>query len=296
MPTDFALQPGSLWETTRTRSVEARRSGALQPIPTRSTTIEEGGIVFEVRVVQALEQKAPARSGPIKVDPFLPYDSELFVGELSPTHFVLLNKYSVVDHHVLMVTRAFEDQETLLTRTDCDVLLRSLAEVDGLAFYNAGPIAGGSQPHKHLQLIPLAAGGGPRVPIEPLLAGATSSGTIPGLPYLHAYAPMNPQWLHAGREGVDALRSCYRSLLDAVHMPVESAIGGLERTGPYNLLATRRWLLLVPRTKEYFESISVNALGLAGFLLVKHDGQLDTLRTHGPISALRHVTRPPVVR
>lgn len=280
----------------RTRTLEARQSGALQAIPTRTATIEEGGIVFEIRIVQALEQKAQPQSGPIKVDPFLPYDAELFVGEISPTHFVLLNKYSVVDHHVLMVTHAFEDQETLLTRTDCDVLLRSLAEVDGLAFYNSGPIAGGSQPHKHLQLIPLSADGGPRVPIEPLLAGMTSSGTIPRLPYLHAYAPMDPKWLHAGRENADALRNCYRSLLDAVNMPVEPAFGGLERTGPYNLLATRRWLLLVPRIREFFEGISINALGLAGLFLAKNDGQLDTLGTHGPLAALRHVTKPPVAR
>ena len=67
---------------------------------------------------------------------------------------------------------------------------------------------------------------------------------------------------------------------------------GLERCGPYNLLATRRWLLLVPRSEEYFEGISINALGFAGALLVKDTTQLAVLRSHGPMTALRHVARP----
>jgi len=37
---------------------------------------------------------------------------------------------------------------------------------------------------------------------------------------------------------------------------------------PYNLLATRRWMLVVPRRQERYEKISVNALGFAGSLFV----------------------------
>jgi ATP adenylyltransferase len=63
---------------------------------------------------------------------------------------------------------------------------------------------------------------------------------------------------------------------------------------PYNLLATRRWLLLVPRLREFFEGISVNALGFAGSLLVKNAAQLEVLRTRGPMTALQSVSLPPM--
>lgn len=289
------LTPGTLWPAILERTQEARRCGAIQSIATTSETIEQDGIAFQVRLVQALVQKAEAQTAQLRVDPFLPHDPELFVADVSPTHFALLNKFNVLDHHLLIVTRAFEDQETLLTLADCHAMLTGLAEFDGLAFYNAGPLAGASQPHKHLQMIPLASANGPRLPIEPLVSSAQAAGavgTVPGLPFLHSYAPMRPEWLTTGRRGAEAVRLCYRSLLDRVGLPVEPAIGDRERTGPYNLLVTRRWLMLVPRTKEYFEGMSVNALGFAGLLLAKDASQMEMIRARGPMTALRHVTSP----
>jgi ATP adenylyltransferase len=44
----------------------------------------------------------------------------------------------VVDHHILIVTRAFEDQDTWLTLADFEALAICMAEIDGLAFFNGG--------------------------------------------------------------------------------------------------------------------------------------------------------------
>jgi len=44
---------------------------------------------------------------------------------------------------------------------------------------------------------------------------------------------------------------------------------------PYNLLATRRWMLVVPRRQERYEKISVNALGFAGSLFVRNAAELE---------------------
>jgi ATP adenylyltransferase len=177
----------------------------------------------------------------------------------------------------------------LLTREDCAALLTGLAEIDGLGFYNSAPAAGASQRHKHLQLIPLSALPGSRAPIEPLLrsvrmAGAT--GTVPGLPFLHAYAPLHPEWIGRGEAGAGPLLDCYRSLLRAAGLFEEAP------SSPYNLLATRQWLLLVPRAQEFFEGISINALGFAGALLVKDATQLERLRAVGPMTALQRVALP----
>ncbi|TKS61689.1 MAG: hypothetical protein EWM72_00437 [Nitrospira sp.] len=283
------LRPGTLWPTLLERTAHARDRRAILSIPTTPEVIEQRGVAFQVRVITALAIKALATAATSNADPFLPYDPDLFVAELSPTHVALLNKFNVVDHHLLIVTRAFEDQVALLTREDCAALLSCLAEIDGVAFYNAGPAAGASQRHKHLQVIPLSALPEPRLPIEPLvrsvkMAGAT--GTVPGLPFLHAYAPMDPAWLDPRKDGASSLLACYRSLLRAVGLSVEAT------AAPYNLLVTRQWLLLVPRSQEFFEGISINALGFAGALLVKDARQLAVLRTHGPLNALQHVALP----
>lgn len=286
---DPFLIPGTLWPALLERTASARDRAAILSIPTEPEVIEQDGVPFQVRVMTALAMKALATAAQSNADPFLPYDPDLFVADISPTHVALLNKFNVDDHHLLIVTRAFEDQDTLLTEEDCAALLMCLAEIEGLGFYNAGPAAGASQRHKHLQLIPSSALPDSRLPIEPLLrsvqmAGAT--GTVPRLPFLHAYARVHPDWLNQRKDGASSLLECYRSLLRAVGLADHAA------ATPYNLLVTRQWLLLVPRSQECFEGVSINALGFAGFLLVRDAAQLELLRKHGPMTALRHVALP----
>ncbi|MDE3217996.1 MAG: phosphorylase [Nitrospirota bacterium] len=286
---EHLLKPGTLWPTLLERTAHARDRKAIFTIPTTPEVIEQSGVAFQVRVITALAKKEEARAAQLNANPFLQYDPDLFVAEISPTHVALLNKFNVVDHHLLIVTRAFEDQEALLTREDCAALLICLNEIDGLGFYNAGPAAGASQRHKHLQLIPLPASPKPRLPIEPLLRSiqvAGAIGTAPGLPFLHACAPMDLEWLDPRKAGASSLLTCYHSLLRAVGLSVEAP------SAPYNLLVTRQWLLLVPRSEEYFEGISINALGFAGALLVKDAAQLALLRKHGPMTALQRVALP----
>jgi ATP adenylyltransferase len=266
----------------------------LHPIPTDCVFVEHGGVRFLVRVVQHLTRKdvalqqqrnAEAATG-VVVNPFLPYDEALFVADISPTHLCLLNKFNVIDHHLLIVTRAFEEQESLLTVQDFAALWACMAEIDGLAFYNAGTLAGASQRHKHLQLVPLPlAPEGPKVPIAPAITAARFTGpcgTVPAFPFLHAIARVEQHW-HA-RD----LFACYHTLLRAV------GLLGAERrvqAGPpaYNLLATRQWMLLVPRAYEQCEAISVNALGFAGALLVRDTEQLAWLTAYGPMCVLQRV-------
>ena len=69
-------------------------------------------------------------------------------------------------------------------------------------------------------------------------------------------------------------------------------VGLTGTTQPYNLLVTRDWMLLVPRSKEHFDTISVNALGFAGSLLVRNETELETVRERGPFEVLRHVSFP----
>jgi ATP adenylyltransferase len=288
---DSYLTPGTLRSSLLERTAHAYRSGAIQSLPTTIEVIEQDGVSFQVRLLESLAMKEIAKARRSQANPFLPYDPELFVAPISPTHIALLNKFNVVEHHLLLVTRAFEGQRCQLTQKDCEALLIALTEIDALAFYNAGPEAGASQSHKHLQLLPLDATRAP-LPIDTLLRFAQVKGmvgTVPRLPFRHSFAAMDHDWTNPEKHSGASLHACYRQLLHAAGLSVDASTSSHESTAPYNLLMTRRWILLVPRSQECFEGISINALGFAGAFLVKDEQQLATLRRFGPMAALHYV-------
>ena len=290
------LEPGSLWEALVTRTREAIAGGALQPIGTRQETVEDGGIRFLVRVAENLrrkaEDKARQQSGTGKAfNPFLPPEPELTVAGVSDRHLAVLNKFNVVEHHLLLVTREFEEQESLLTVDDLAALWTCMGEYAALGFYNGGKVAGASQRHKHLQMVPLPiAAGGPPTPLDPLIdAAAPGPGitTLDALPFPHRFRWLDPAadpWQTAA-----ALYDDYLAMLDALGIPPVTIDGEPRQSAPYNLLLTRRWMLLVPRTREHCGSVSVNAMGFAGSLFVRDAAELEWVRETGPMTLLKEV-------
>jgi ATP adenylyltransferase len=288
------LKPGTLWTSVKEQTEHALQCGALLSIATEFEFVEQDNVRFLVRILSNLNRKKAAKekqekqsatSGQ-KFNPFLPYEKDLFVADISDTHVCILNKFNVVDYHLLIITRAFEEQESLLTLEDFTAMWACLADSDGLAFYNSGKTAGASQRHKHLQLVPLPlAPSGPQIPIEPLLAPVefqNSNATLPKLPFIHAFAPLNPHWVQSPFTGAQATLEIYRTLLDTVGL-------NATQSGAYNLLATREWMLIVPRSQEHFQSISVNSLGFAGALLVRNAAEMEILKTQGPMTILKNV-------
>jgi ATP adenylyltransferase len=297
-----SLQPGTLWPAILRQTAHALRCGALCPIETVQAAIEDGGVRFLVRQVSSLtrkdEDKArqgdPARAGArAEFNPFLPYDPDLFVADISATHIALLNKFNVIDHHLLIVPRRFASQDTLLELADFEALLACMAEFDSLGFYNGGVAAGASQRHKHLQMVPLPlAAEGPALPIAPLLASARidgAVGTVPGLAFAHAFAPLVLSGARAPGLATTA-HARYLALLDAVGVRAIEVNGQAQPSGPYNLLVTPLGMLLVPRSAECVEGISVNTLGFAGSFFVRNEAQMRTVARLGPMAMLRRVT------
>ncbi len=290
-----SLQPGALWPALIARTERALACGALHPIETMQTAIDDNGLRFVVRQVSSLLLKPHVDTAEPRsfVDPFLPYDPDLFVADVSATHVALLNKYNVLPHHLLIVTRAFEPQEALVDLADFTAWLACLDEFDGLGFYNGGREAGASQPHKHMQVVPLPLGdAGLSLPIAPLLEAARFHGPIgrlPGFPFEHAFARLTPGPLE--QAAAQALER-YRMLLDAVGVASLIVEGRAHQGAPYNLLLTPRWMLLVPRSSEDAAGISVNSLGFAGSFFVKNAEQLAVLRRIGPMTTLRRVGLP----
>ncbi|KAL0038020.1 hypothetical protein WJX79_009782 [Trebouxia sp. C0005] len=197
-------------------------------------------------------------------DPFAPYDEALWVDHLSPTHTLLLNKFNVVAYHVLVVTKQFKHQTDALDLEDLEATWQVIQAVPegALAYFNCGPESGASQPHKHIQVVPLPLADDPAVIPSPLSQmmdrawrdsqlheGATAS--VHDLPYQNYFSKLS------SRTQPNQLISMYKSLL-------QKCSSGDQPPESYNLLLTREHMVLVPRRKENIGSVGINALGFAG--------------------------------
>lgn len=293
------LESSILWRRLVEQTEYALKCGALQSIPTNYEFVEQGGVRFLVRILANLVRKDAAKSSE-KTDkdfnPFLPYEEDLFVADISDTHVCLLNKFNVVEHHLLIVTRAFAEQESWLDLADFQAMWLTLTEFDGLAFYNSGSVAGASQRHKHLQLVPLPlVDDGEEIPIAPLLKTAKFEdgiGKIPNLPFVHAIAKFDPSWINSPDVAAEMTLKCYLNLQKAVGLLNDVEEIGDRPNGAYNLLATRQWMMIVPRSQEFFQGISINSLGFAGALLVRNQEQKQLLLETGPLNILAAVAQP----
>lgn len=256
-----------LWTQAAATSAAALAAGALEPLETTELETTDGGVLFGVRVLSSMRRKAerPRRTG----NPFLPPDPELVVGPWGPEHTLVLNRYPVFADHLLLITTDFAPQTDPLTPADVAAAVSLLDAADGLLFFNGGAEAGASQPHRHLQLVrtPLGPGPGAFPTAEHLDTGGL------GVRLAGADLPEEPAEAYA----------VIQTLL---------AVLQLKPGEPYNLLATRRRVWIVPRRQEFSGSVSVNALGFAGSLLVRTLDEAHALIGAGPLRALQQTAFP----
>lgn len=267
----------------------ALESGALQSIDTRYEQIDENGTPFLLRTLDNLQRKDEAanrlkKAGDTRRNPFKPYDEALFVRNLGEHHVCLLNKFNVVDKHLLVVTHEQESQQDKINKKDFNALAMVMQEIDGLAFYNGGKIAGASQPHKHLQLVPM--------PMEPF-AELPFSEALDQLKPGHPNCSSDLKFRHAGMrlpestfENADRASEVLLTVYNQLREELEITDDGIQTTSPYNLLITHKWMLMVPRSKESFEGISFNSLAFVGALLVRCDEDGEKLKANGLMNTL----------
>ena len=263
-----------VWSRIGAVTERALALGALQPIDTRTERVDDGDVAFMVRVIERLADKPVALPPGVRGEnPFSPYEEAMYVADLGPDHVALLNKFMVIEDHLLVVTRAYAPQTSRLEPADFAAVLQCFGTRPVLAFYNGGEAAGASQPHRHLQVVPLPLH--PDFPALPLDPERVTK--VPFARHVQRFAtPPTAAEAHAA----------YLAGLDAFGL-APLAKDGLTR--PYNLLLTERWSMVIPRLAEHVDGISINALGFAGALLVKNEAQLDRLRERGPFAALRAV-------
>ncbi|GAA6012630.1 hypothetical protein JCM11491_005460 [Sporobolomyces phaffii] len=287
---------------------------------------EQTGIPFEVRYAPALAHKpnkADGDAGDKPRDPFAPpYQPDLFVAEdvvkedehdQGESFVVLLNKFCVTPRHFLLVTKEFVKQTTPLSPVEVFAAYSILKQLGTrekhLAFFNCGPESGASQPHKHLQFIPLSNG---VAPFDAFIDSNRPSDPracfqLP-LPYANFTALLDVP--PAASDVAAYLGDRFLQLLDlmidhlrrlAEHSPDLFPDGAVRLSNlSYNVVVTTSYLHLVPRRRETFETrsgrdISVNALGFAGMVLVKDEAALDDVKEIGVVRVLEGVGYRPVV-
>ena len=282
-----------LIETTLAQSDRALASGALVPLAMNLRIVDERGIPFQVRHASGLAAKSLARAlqsgsqAAAPYDPFEPFEPAMFVADVETndergarsTHVLLLNKFPAIAGHVVLVTRRSAPQLGVPTHEDFVAMAQLTHSMNGLLFYNGGPIAGASQDHRHFQLVPRT---GPW-PIEEALTRE--------LPFRHALVRHDLASATSPERATEALEHAFRAAC------AELAIDLSGTMTPLNFLATREWMMVVPRTREHWideESggkISVNALGFAGLLLLRSEDLLPPLQRFGLLRMLDSMTR-----
>jgi ATP adenylyltransferase len=263
---------------------------ALLPIVVEGETVRDGGVDFRVEWISSLSLKDFATLIPQVgqrnkgANPFLPYEQDLHVADLSDTHVAILNKFPSFKGHFLIITKAFVEQETPLDRADIEATTAALSACDAFGFYNSGGTAGASQPHRHLQLIPDFP-----VHIAPLLPTDGPVGKpveVEALPFRHRFVRMDRA---AFETGVPTAM-----VADAITEGCAAA-GLAAKDGvmpPYNLLFTRDWLIVVPRIADPVQGFSLSALSYSGLIGLRAPDQLAPAREHGPMRLLIEAAGP----
>lgn len=224
------------------------------------------------------------------------------------THRLVLNKFAVNQEHAILATTAWRPQSHLLEASDlaaayaCVQVYAARGE-ELFVFYNSGRHSGASQPHRHLQLLPVAQmreglekgedgaewavlanrlldGGGKDVPFYVAAARLRddANGDAPSPEKLHAiYLDLYRQ-ARAAAQGTTAVIEAAEEYDTAAEER-----GDVPARISYNLALTHRTMALLPRTaeggtdNEY--SLSLNGTVLAGTALVKNEVEWDALRS-----------------
>lgn len=276
---------------------KARANGDVTYYPTQVAILAPNSIPFQLRFSPALtlKPKAPKPKKPNGklFNPFENPSPAMLVADLPPSHRLVLNKFAVVPEHFILVTKEVKPQTHVLEKGDIAATSACIqayhAEGQELfAFFNSGPHSGASQPHRHLQLLPVERmkdgleevdrGGEWSVLAERL---AISENTVPFKVFTRSISPDM-----SAEERYDTYLELYRRAVKSVYLGEVRTEG--EAKISYNFAMTSRSMALCPRTAEGaviqnktgedIGMVSLNGTVLAGTALVKNRAEWDALR------------------
>jgi len=225
----------------------------------------------------------------------------------NPTHNVVLNKYPVIFNHFILATKENKPQTYLLEEDDlylaysCSQAWKQDAQSQTghslFAFFNSGEHSGASQPHRHLQFLPVEDMRSTEDAAWRVLCDTMTSPAHDSLPllnnaslsFVHFATPLDANLSAAGLHQKylllmrAALASIKHGSLES--MKVFSISQDGRSTFSYNLAMTTEVMAILPRRAGDSSipgvpdsSVAINGTILAGTMMVKSEEEWDSLR------------------
>lgn len=278
-------------------STGALASGALQPLDLDHVVLDDDGLKFVVRWPSSEVQKKDVVLAPPggprdpNFNPFLPPDPELTVGPVGRHHTAILNKFPVSPRHLVLARTKFQEQQTGMASEDFHALAAVMSACGGVGFFNGGTAAGASQRHKHVQWIPqMDDHASLRLYTDVFSEGLDELTLVahPGLPMRHCFVRVSVGEGVPAAEAAASMNEAYTIVLKQLGLHADKQ----GFVPPFNLLVEDGWMLVVPRSQEHYEDISVNSVSYGGVLHVERPDQVETIRRVGPLAVLAAAAHP----
>jgi len=268
------------WEKALQQTKISINSKSLFPLNTIDITKKlYKGNDFVIRKLDITKFKKNSLLGP-KINPFRPWDKILEIDSIGKYHQIILNKYPVQLGHILLITNEWKEQNGWIDIKDWDAIKEVNKDTTGLWFFNSDPLAGASQPHRHIQLLR-------RDPSELSCPREQWILDFDNVNYKNQRFKKNILLKKFSKTlNEENIHEIYKDLSYKLGLG-EPEIDKKPRY-PYNLIFTNNWMVLIKRKTDNLYDISVNALGFAGYLLVTEKSDIKYLKKYGPEKLLEN--------
>ncbi|KAH6620384.1 Ap4A phosphorylase-like protein II [Boeremia exigua] len=302
----------------------AKASSSLLFSPTELSIIRTStGIPFQLRFCPSLAKKplpkleAPTPTPKKHFDPFETPSPDLHIVDIpttAPTHLLVLNKFPIIAEHFILATKANKQQTHILEQDDLEATHACLKAWGAdskqkrlFAFFNSGDHSGASQPHRHLQFLPVEhmrdseAANGWNLLIDLILSGESSTDASSRLlqstsiPFAHFGRRFDGE--PTGQQLLGIYDELYGLAKDAVNdfiaknpsaFALHPTEGG-DSPISYNMAMTTAGMVILPRRSEgtmlkrpdgsEIGFVALNGTTLGGTMMVKHQEEWDVLRS-----------------
>ncbi len=180
-----------------------------------------------------------------------------------------------------------------LNGEDFSLWFKIVSSLHGLGIYNYGTEAGASQRLLHFQVVPLTEielkTGERGPPFDKPIKQALFMGyrRVPTFTFPHAIASVLPH-SQGGEEG--NLLEVYEDLIWKIGIVNAQNSPYSTQRLPHNVVLTKDWMLVVPRTRSGFAGIEVNGFGFAGLIFADDEKQLGLIQKIGPMGLLHAIS------
>ena len=234
---------------------------------------------FIIRKLDITKFKKEICYGP-KQNPFNPWEKILEIERIGNNHQLILNKYPVQKGHILLITNSWKPQNGWLDIDDWVAIRKVNKDTSGLWFFNSSPIAGASQPHRHIQLLRRSYG----------------ENNCPREKWFLDFKINNDNETKLKKsivvsdfdflENSTYLYNLYLELTRKIGLG--DPINDKKPKFPYNILITNKWIAIIKRKFDHIHGFSVNGLGFAGYLLITEKSNINYLKKYGPEKLLEN--------